>query len=200
MPSMKPVIGVLALQGDFIEHINTITHIGYEAIPVRTIAEAEETDGLIIPGGESTAIGKLLISTKLDGWIKKQVKTGYPVYGTCAGCILIAKNVDSPYSLKLIDISVKRNAYGRQLDSFETKLQFKHFGKTEQITGVFIRAPKITAVTEDTTVLIKHNSEPVLVREDNILAGTFHPELTDSITVHHYFIQIVKEWLATKRS
>ncbi len=197
---MKPTIGVLALQGDFIEHINTIERIGYKAIPVRTISEAEDTDGLIIPGGESTAIGKLLISTKLDAWIKKHVRTGYPVYGTCAGCILIANQVDSPYTLKLIDITVKRNAYGRQLDSFETPLQFKHFGKTEQVNGVFIRAPKISAVSDNTTILIKYNNDPVLVRQDNILAGTFHPELTDSITVHHYFIQMAKEWLATKRS
>lgn len=197
---MKPVIGVLALQGDFIEHCKTIEHIGYEAVPVRTIAEAETTDGLIIPGGESTAIGKLLRSTSLDVWIKKQTKIGYPVYGTCAGCILIAKDVDSPYSLKLIDIAVKRNAYGRQLDSFETTLQFKQYGKTEQVTGVFIRAPKITDVSDTVTTLIQHAADPVLVRQDNILAGTFHPELTDSLTVHHYFIQMVKEWLITKRN
>lgn len=197
---MKPVIGVLALQGDFIEHCRTIEQIGYEAVAVRTVQEAETTDGLIIPGGESTAIGKLLRSTKLDSWIKKQAKAGYPIYGTCAGCILIAKEVDSPYSLKLIDISVKRNAYGRQLDSFETTLQFKHYGKTEQVTGLFIRAPKITGVNDSVTKLIEYSGDPVLVRQDNILAGTFHPELTDSLTVHHYFVQMVKEWLITKRN
>lgn len=185
----KPVIGVLALQGDFKEHCVAVTKAGAMAKEVRTIADAEQTQGMILPGGESTTIGKLLESTKLNGWIKRKAKQGYPVYGTCAGCILISKTVDSEYSLQLIDISVQRNAYGRQLDSFETELQSIVFPK---LLGVFIRAPRILNVGRGVTILAHHINEPVLVQQDNILAGTFHPELSHSLAVHTYFVTLVQ--------
>lgn len=193
MSRISLTIGVLALQGDFAEHLNTIKQLGYTALAVRNLADAKMTDGLIIPGGESTTIGKLLRSTKLDAWIKHQASKGYPIYGTCAGCILIAKQVDSPYSLKLIDITVKRNAYGRQRDSFETTLQFKHDGALEQLRGIFIRAPQITRVNKNVETLITHHTQPALVRDNNILAGTFHPELADTLIIHRYFVQMVKQ-------
>ncbi|MFA5995416.1 MAG: pyridoxal 5'-phosphate synthase glutaminase subunit PdxT [Patescibacteria group bacterium] len=187
------MIGVLALQGDFIEHVYSLQKLGYSTKEVRTINDIKQVAGLIMPGGESTVIGKLLINTGLANWIKNSAKNGFPVYGTCAGCILLAKQVDSDYSLKLIDIAVQRNAYGRQLDSFETNLSANHF---KNIPVVFIRAPKILHAGKNVTILLKHNNSPVLVREKNILAGTFHPELTNNLSVHRYFGEMTKTYSA----
>lgn len=182
------VIGVLALQGDFLEHLAALRKLKVPAIEVRTIQDLEQTSGIILPGGESTTIGKLLISTGLAQAIRTKAKSGYAVYGTCAGAILIAKQVDSDYSLQLIDIKMKRNAYGRQLDSFDEPLQSKLFPK---LSGVFIRAPLIEAVGKNVTVLASHHNQPVLVQEGKILAGSFHPELTDNLAVHRYFAKLV---------
>lgn len=192
----QPVIGVLALQGDFLEHRVGMEQLGYPVQEVRTVADAERTAGLIIPGGESTVIGKLLRQTKLGPWIQQRAKQGYPVYGTCAGCILIAKNVDSEYSLQLIDITAQRNAFGRQIDSFETQLivgtkYSKQLG-VKKFTGVFIRAPKIISTGPAVETLITYDKMPVLVREDNVLAGTFHPELSETAAIHAYFGRMVE--------
>lgn len=186
----KKTIGVLALQGDFLEHLVALRKLKIPAIEVRTIADIEQTAGLIIPGGESTVIGKLLISTGLNSWIQTQAKTGYAVYGTCAGCILIAKQVDSEYSLKLIDITVKRNAYGRQQDSFDEPVDSSVF---KNLSGVFIRAPLIEQVGKGVEVLATHHGQPVLVRQGNILASSFHPELTDNLDVHRYFANMISQ-------
>lgn len=188
---MKPAIGILALQGDFLEHEIAIKKLGFVAKQIRTVHDAQDISGVILPGGESTVIGRLLRSTKLDAWIQHQAKRGLPVYGTCAGCIVIAQHVDSPYSLHLIDITVQRNAYGRQLDSFEATLSSPYFKKVD---ACFIRAPKITAVGKNGTVLLEYNNEPVLVQENNVLAGTFHPELMESLAVHQYFVKLVQQW------
>ena len=193
---MKPIrIGVLALQGSFAEHgaiFNTklaqLDNRPIEAVQVRTEVQLHSVDGLIIPGGESTAIGKLLLSTHLDKAISKRSKHGMPIYGTCAGCILIANEVDSAYSLKLVDITVRRNAFGRQQDSFQTTL---HSQTLPDTTGVFIRAPQISAVGPNVQILYALNNQPVLIQQNNILAGTFHPELTDDYTIHRYFAQLV---------
>lgn len=172
-------IGVLALQGDFLEHYNTLKKIKkVQPIYIKKAEDIKNLQGLIIPGGESTTIGKLLKKYKLNTAIKKAVKRGMAVYGTCAGCILIAKKVDSPYSLKLIDIEVKRNAYGRQIDSFKSPF------------GLFIRAPKIIKLLNNKVkILKKYKKEIILVQQNNILAGTFHPELTQDIKIHRYFIK-----------
>ncbi len=188
-PTAKKIIGVLALQGDFLEHLVALRKLKIPAIEVRNLTDIKKTAGLIIPGGESTVIGKLLISTGLDQWIKAQVKTGYAVYGTCAGCILIAKQVDSEYSLQLIDITVKRNAYGRQQDSFDEPVDSKIF---KNLSGVFIRAPLISATGKNVTVLATHHQQPVLVQQGNVLASSFHPELTDDLSVHQYFATLVR--------
>ena len=192
-------IGILALQGDFTEHQSAVEKLGYKTKLIRSLVDTENVAGLILPGGESTTIGKLLISTRLATWIKRQAKLGMPVYGTCAGCILIAQRVDSPYSLKLIDITVQRNAYGRQLDSFVDNLTVsKKFVGTlhaTSVSGVFIRAPKITAVGRGVTVLVAHHHSSVLVQQKNILAGTFHPELMrEKSSVHSYFINLALQW------
>jgi 5'-phosphate synthase pdxT subunit len=181
-------IGVLALQGDFYEHLVALKKLKVDGVPVRTVSDIEKTSSLIIPGGESTTISKLLITSGLKNWIIKHAKTGYPIYGTCAGCIILA-------SLGLIDISVKRNAYGRQQDSFAELIQSKMF---PNLSGVFIRAPIITRIGAGVNVLATHNDMPVLVQQNNILAGTFHPELTDKVDVHRYFVTLSAQ--SAKRS
>lgn len=179
----KPIIGVLALQGDFIEHLNALRKLKIPCVEVRTVDDIKKTNGLIMPGGESTTISKLLTSTGLDSWLKTHVKRGYAIYGTCAGAILLSK-------LKLINVVVQRNAYGRQLDSFDEPIESKTFPK---LRGVFIRAPKITTVGKNAIILARHDGDPVLVQQGKILASTFHPELTDSLAVHRYFCTLTKD-------
>lgn len=182
-------IGILALQGDSLEHFNALRQIKN----VKTFFIKNKQDlndnlhGLILPGGESTTIGKLIKRYNLAQPIKKMVRSGVGIYGTCAGCILISKYVDSPYSLELINIEVKRNAYGRQVESFIDDLDSPVF---KNLSGVFIRAPKITKIIDpDIKILASYKKNPVLVQQDNILAGTFHPELTDQALVHEYFVK-----------
>ena len=172
-------IGILALQGDFLEHYQILKKIkNIQPVYVKNITDMADLSGLIIPGGESTTIGKLLKFSKLDKAIKKSAKNGLGIYGTCAGCVLLASKVDSQYSLKLIDIEVKRNAYGRQLDSFSTNM------------GLFIRAPKIIKLLSNKAKILKKNKKNIiLVQQNNILAGTFHPELTKNTKIHEYFIK-----------
>lgn len=190
--SNQPLIGVLALQGDFLEHLVVLQKLGVKAKLVKTIADAKTTAGLILPGGESTAIGLQLKDNGLGAWIKQAVeKSFYPVYGTCAGAILIAKRVDSAFSLKLLDITVRRNAYGRQLDSFDEPIVSDAFPK---LRGVFIRAPRITQLGPGVTSLAKHGRDTILVRQGHILASTFHPELTGDLSVHAYFMDMVKNY------
>ncbi len=179
---MATKIGVLALQGDFAEHIVALQKLKIPCLEVRTIADIKKTSGLIMPGGESTTIGKLLVSTGLDHWLTTHAKKGYAIYGTCAGAILLAK-------LGLIDITVKRNAYGRQLDSFDEPIQSKTFPK---LRGVFIRAPIFTAIGKNVTVLATHDKQPVLVQQGKIMAGSFHPELTENLAVHRYFATLTR--------
>lgn len=188
----KFVVGILALQGDFLEHYGAVQRLGASAQLVKTVADAEQTAGLILPGGESTAIGLQLRDNGLGQWLKRAVATKqYPVYGTCAGCILIARQVDSVFSLKLMDITVRRNAYGRQLDSFDEPITSSEFPK---LRGVFIRAPRITHVGKTVETLATHGHNKILVRQQHMLAGTFHPELTGDLRVHQYFIDMIKTY------
>ncbi|MEK6943241.1 MAG: pyridoxal 5'-phosphate synthase glutaminase subunit PdxT [Nanoarchaeota archaeon] len=184
-------IGVLALQGDFKDHIKILNKLNVDAVEVRLPEDLSKADGLIIPGGESTTIGKLLLSSGLMAAIIKRCKKGMPIYGTCAGAILLAKKIEgnSQPSLRLLDISVRRNDYGRQIDSFETELNLKNIGK---VHGIFIRAPIISKVGKDVEVLGKEKNNPVLVQQDNLLASTFHPELAGDKRVHEYFVRMIK--------
>jgi len=185
------MIGVLALQGAFIEHSKILDKMGIENIEIRQSKDlCNKLDGLIIPGGESTTIGKLLHELNLFEPIKKLIDDGLPVMGTCAGLILLSKEIsnDSRSYLKSIDIKTVRNAYGRQLGSFKTNASFNN----KEIPMVFIRAPYIEKVLSDKVkVLSVVNDHIVAVREDNKLATSFHPELTDDFTVHEYFINMV---------
>lgn len=187
-------IGVLALQGDFKEHIDMLKRCNVDAVSVKLPEDLEDADGLIIPGGESTAIGNLMQRHKLDKAIVEKHKKGMAVYGTCAGAILLSKSIvgsEQP-RLGLLGISIKRNDYGRQADSFEAELSIEKIGK---FPGVFIRAPAIEKVNNGVKILSKLNNNPVLVRKNNVLASTFHPELTNNKKVHEYFVDIVKNSL-----
>ena len=188
-------IGVLASQGAFAEHLAALRQLGAEAVPVRVSRELEGLDGLIIPGGESTSISKLMLSDDLADKIKNQVDNGMPVFGTCAGMILLAGDVadSSIPSLKLLNVKVKRNAFGRQKDSFETTLDIPVLGD-KPFPAVFIRAPLIELVNNGVDVLARLNTSAIVaVRQGNILASAFHPELTDDHRLHRYFLDIVAQ-------
>jgi pyridoxal 5'-phosphate synthase pdxT subunit len=189
-------IGVLALQGDFREHIVALAEIGISAVAAKTAKEIAAIDALIIPGGESTTISKLAKSFDLFDLITERISQGMPTYGSCAGMILVAKSIQDPASgqdsFGGIDMVVKRNAFGRQIDSFEADLDFK--GITEpKVRGVFIRAPWVESFGPRVEILarveIEGNSHPVAVREGKVLATAFHPELTGDFRVHRYFVE-----------
>ena len=189
-------IGVLALQGDFREHMVALAEIGVSAVAVKTAEEIAAVDALVIPGGESTTISKLAKSFNLFDLISDRISNGMPTYGSCAGMILVAKSIQDPASgqdsFGGIDMVVKRNAFGRQVDSFEADLDFK--GITEpKVRGVFIRAPWVESCGPNVEVLakveIEGNSHPVAVREGKVLATAFHPELTGDFRVHRFFVE-----------
>ncbi|MGA9768712.1 MAG: pyridoxal 5'-phosphate synthase glutaminase subunit PdxT [Blastocatellia bacterium] len=184
-------IGVMAIQGDFAAHKRALARLGVDAIEVRRAAQLQQIDGLIIPGGESTTMLKFIDEEKLADPITKFAHEGKPVFGTCAGAILLAREVHNPgqKSLALIDISVERNAYGRQVDSFITNVDSSFEGGL--LEAVFIRAPRILNVGANVEVLAKLDDEPVLVKEGNIIAATFHPELTQDQRAHQLFVEMV---------
>ena len=186
-------IGVLSVQGAITEHLKLLGQCGVEALSVRDKSSLSQVAGLIIPGGESTTIGKLIEEAGLSEIIKKRSKEGIlAVFGTCAGMILMAKKITDGSTgqpnLGLMNIKVKRNAFGRQRESFETELQFDSFKKP--LPGVFIRAPIIEEAGSGVTVLAKVEEGIVSARQDNLLTTSFHPELTDDLRVHQYFIAI----------
>ncbi|MGE5543816.1 MAG: pyridoxal 5'-phosphate synthase glutaminase subunit PdxT [Bacillota bacterium] len=187
----KKVIGVLALQGAFAEHQAVLSRCKAEAIRVRSKEDIKAIDGLIIPGGESTTIGRLLVDYDLGESIIERSRTGMPVFGTCAGMIVMAKEINGSeqYSLGLMNISTRRNAFGRQVDSFEADLEVKW--QRKKIKGIFIRAPYVDRVWGDAEVLSMYDGKVVMVREKNLLACSFHPELTSDLTIHRYFLSMV---------
>ena len=183
-------VGVLALQGDFREHLAALEKIGVAAIPVKKAEEIEAIDALIIPGGESTTIAKLARTFGVFESIQKRITSGMPVYGSCAGLILLAnKVIDGIVGQETfggLDITARRNAFGRQVDSFEGEIEFKGIGK---LNGVFIRAPWVEEIGDGVEVLATSHGHPVAVRKGNILATSFHPELTNDYAVHKYFVE-----------
>ena len=188
-------IGVLALQGDFVRHVQALVrcHLDIQVVEVRKAEQLDEIDGLIIPGGESTTLLRLMEDWGFVPALEKFHGAGRPIFGTCAGAIVLAREVEHPrqFSLGFIDIAVERNAYGRQRESFVASGQAALEGEPAPLEMVFIRAPRIRQVGPGVTILARHGEEPVLVRQGNVLAGTFHPELTDDPAVHRYFWQMV---------
>ena len=186
-------IGVLALQGAVAEHIRSIERAGADAVAVKRVEQLGDIDGLIIPGGESTTIGKLMRKYDFMDAIRSFSSQGKPIFGTCAGLIVLAERIqgDEEAHLKLMDITVARNAFGRQRESFETDL--KVAGIDEPVRAVFIRAPLILEVGEGVEVLSTYNDEIVTARQGHLLAASYHPELTDDYRLHEYFIEMVRE-------
>jgi 5'-phosphate synthase pdxT subunit len=183
-------VGVLALQGDFREHLQAVERLGARGVEVRRPRDLEGVERLIIPGGESTAISLLLRESGLDEELRRLGRAGLPLFGTCAGLILLAREVlgeDRVAPLGLIDITVRRNAYGRQIESFEEDLDVKGLGPTP-LRAVFIRAPKIVAFGPRVEVLAYQDGLPVLAREGKVLVSSFHPELTEDLRLHRYFL------------
>jgi len=178
-------VGILALQGDFDAHTKAVERAGATAVEVRSAHDLDALDGLIIPGGESTTMLKLLQEEKLMEPLR-QFGQRRPIFGTCAGAILLANEVSSPSqeSLGLIDIGVERNAYGRQVDSFIGEVDAPALGPATPMPAVFIRAPRIRRVAAFVEVLGTHAGEPVLVRQNAVVAATFHPELTPDRRLH----------------
>lgn len=186
-------IGVLALQGAVREHIKSLQSPGVETVVVKKVEQLEDLDGLVLPGGESTTMRRLIDKYRFFEPLKVFAEEGKPIFGTCAGLILMAKQLvgQSEGHLEIIDMEVERNAFGRQRESFEAELMVK--GIAEDIMAVFIRAPLIKSVGEDVEVLSKYNGEIVAVRQNQFLACSFHPELTEDNRFHQYFVDIVKE-------
>jgi len=189
---VKPKIGVLAIQGDFAAHAAMMESLGAETLEVRTIADLQACDALVLPGGESTTQLQFLQEEGLFDEIRKFAGEGKAVFGTCAGAILLASRVEHPAqaSLGLIDMTVLRNAYGRQVAS---DVSFAPTTLEEQpLEMVFIRAPIIASVGPEVQVLAEYAGKPVLVQKDNLLAATFHPELTTDPTVHQHFLELIR--------
>lgn len=189
-------VGVLALQGDFREHISSLLSLGVDAFEVKTVAQLKSAEALVIPGGESTTISKLAIAFGLMEPIRAAIAQGLPVYGSCAGMILLSREILDPASQQEsfggLDISVRRNAFGRQVDSFESDLEIVGIAG-EPIKAIFIRAPWVETRGSDVQVLasvkVDGRDHPVAVRQKNALATSFHPEISGDLRIHQYFLE-----------
>ena len=184
-------IGVLALQGAFERHQKVFQKLGVEAVQVRTPADLAEVDALVMPGGESTTMSQLLESSGLFEPISLRIKQGLPVFGTCAGMILLSKKIldgrEDQLSFDAINIDVQRNAYGRQIDSFEAEIEIGSL--TGRFQGVFIRAPRIVSLGSGVTPLAYCGDDVVLAQQDNIMVASFHPELANDVRLHELFLE-----------
>ncbi len=200
----RPRIGVVALQGDYAAHLQAIEVAGGDAFPVRTAEDVAGADGLILPGGESTTIGRLMARYGLDTAISEAARQGTPIFGTCAGMILLASRIargekqGGQPTLGLMDIGVARNAFGRQVDSFEANIDAPCVTDApasgqhaEPVRGVFIRAPYIEESGPEVDILARFEDKVVLARQGNLLASAFHPELTGDTRVHRYFLRMI---------
>ncbi|MEW5946260.1 MAG: pyridoxal 5'-phosphate synthase glutaminase subunit PdxT [bacterium] len=199
---MRSTIGVLALQGSFPLHIRMLARTGRAAREVRVPEHLEGLSGLVIPGGESTTVEKLIVKDRLDEAIRERFRDGgLALFGTCMGLIVLSRGIEGSRRLRLglLDVAVARNAYGRQRESFEAAVALNGLagepewvGGTAPVTGVFIRAPVITRTGAGVRVLAVHGGRPVLVREGNALGAAFHPELTEDARIHEYFARIAE--------
>ncbi|MDI9368169.1 MAG: pyridoxal 5'-phosphate synthase glutaminase subunit PdxT [Thermotogota bacterium] len=188
-------IGVLGIQGAIQEHLSILRKAGVEPSWVKDRKELDSVMALVMPGGESTTMIKLLKRFEMWETLRDRIEDGMPVLATCAGMILLSKtieNVVNQDSLGVLDISVKRNGYGRQINSFEVDLRIDEIGP-EPFRAVFIRAPKIESICDEVRVLTSYEELPVLVRQGNVLAASFHPELTGDLRIHRYFLKMAEE-------
>lgn len=187
-------IGVLALQGDFALHLEALGRAAVEAVEVRKPGALDDVDGLILPGGESTTLLHLMDAWDFEPALRAFHASGRPLFGTCAGLIVLAREVESPSqpSLGLIDVTVERNSYGRQRESFEAVTSAALGEGRGPLRLVFIRAPRIRRVGPGVEVLARHAGDPVLARQGSVLVATFHPELTEDLAVHRYFCRMAE--------
>lgn len=191
---MNKIIGILGMQGAIAEHQEILLQIPHTKTRiVKTAKDLDCIDGLILPGGESTAIGKLLDYFSLKKILQEKIISGLPVFGTCAGLILLAKNIENQTNTHLatMDITVKRNGYGSQLDSFSTNLLIPTIDKNMPIPLVFIRAPYITKTDKDVQILATLDNKIIAARQKNMLVSSFHPELTNDLRFHQYFLSMI---------
>lgn len=191
----KKRIGVLALQGDFVEHISSLKKLKVEALAVRSAQDLKSLDGFIIPGGESTTIGRLMVPYGFIEVLRESSHNGLPIFGTCAGMILLAKTVLGLVleTIGTMDIKVRRNAFGRQVDSFEAPLSVPVLGEAP-FPAVFIRAPIIVEAEPEVQILARlPDGTPVAARQRNLLVSAFHPELTSDLRFHAYFLDVVSQ-------
>lgn len=194
----KMKIGILALQGAVREHIKLIEQLGHDGLAIKKVEQLKDIDGLIIPGGESTAIGKLMVKYGFDVAIKEFNKLKKPIFGTCAGLIILANRINgmNECHLGIMDITVERNAFGRQKESFEVDIKVN--GIAEDFRAVFIRAPYIIKVGDNVNVLAEYDNKIVAARQGHLICTAFHPELTDDVRMHKYFIGLVNEYAYEK--
>jgi 5'-phosphate synthase pdxT subunit len=185
---MRPRVGVLAVQGNFREHVAMLRRLGVDASEVRKPEQLKDLDGLVVPGGESTTFMRLMRLYGLDAAIRAFDR---PILGTCAGMIVLDRD-----HLGLVDVEVDRNAYGRQVASFEADLVLA--GESSPLRGIFIRAPRVRVTGGDVEVLAEHEGQPVLVRDGRIIAASFHPELTEDTRVHELFLKAVEEAMSVR--
>ena len=187
-------IGVLALQGAFAAHAAALQRLGVSTAEVRVAVDLEQCDALVLPGGESTTMSQLLETSQLFDPLAKRIAAGMPVFGTCAGMILLSKGIadgrPDQLSFAALDIDVQRNGFGRQRDSFETEIDV--LGLDRAFHAVFIRAPRISRIGSEIETLASHGGEPVLVRSKTVMAASFHPELADDDRVHQLFLTMVQ--------
>lgn len=195
---MVPVIGVLALQGDVREHLSAVAACGAQGVPVRRPAELDAVDAIVLPGGESTTMSRLLGTFELLEPLRARIAAGMPTYGSCAGMILLAREVldgrPDQLALGTLDVVTRRNAFGRQVESFEADLAVEPLG-VAPLRGVFIRAPQIVEAGESAHVIAELDGMPVAVEQGPHLGLCFHPEMTDDIRLHQYFVDRVDELL-----
>ena len=191
--TVAPVIGVLAYQGDVREHLRALAAVGADAVEVRTLADLDRVDGLVIPGGESTVIGKLAARYGLLEPLRERARAGLPVLGTCAGMILLAREVEGPPQdlLGVLDVRVRRNAFGRQVASFEAEVDVKGLDGGP-VAGAFIRAPWVAEAGPDVEVLAELDGRVVAVRQGNLLATAFHPELCGDTRLHRWLVDLAR--------
>ena len=192
--SARARIGVLALQGAFAAHAAALQRLGVSTAEVRVAADLEQCDALVLPGGESTTMSQLLETSQLFDPLAKRIAAGMPIFGTCAGMILLSKGIadgrSDQRSFAALDIDVQRNGFGRQRDSFETEIDV--LGLDRAFHAVFIRAPRISRIGSEIETLATHGGEPVLVRSKTVMAASFHPELADDDRVHQLFLTMVQ--------
>ena len=189
-----PRVGVLAFQGDVREHLAALAAVGADPVEVRSLADLDSVDGLVVPGGESTVIGKLAARYGLLAPLRARVADGLPVLGTCAGMIFLAREVEGPSQdlLGVLDVRVRRNAFGRQVASFEAEVDVKGVDGGP-VSGAFIRAPWVAEAAPEVEVLAEVDGKVVAVRQGNLLATAFHPELTGEVRLHRWLVDLVAE-------